>query len=77
MGVMPWLIFDEPTIGQDHTTRTELAFAIGHLCSLGYGVIFVTHDEDFARLLPHQLLLIESNSVRKQEYRSLATPSRS
>src|SRR6185369_12857838 len=44
-GVMPWAMFDEPTLGQDRATRAALADAIGRLSASGYGVMFITHDD--------------------------------
>src|SRR5215211_8329850 len=63
-GAMPWLMLDEPTIGQDRDTRTGLAAIICHLCQLGYGTIVVTHDDDFAAGIPHQPLHIEDMTIR-------------
>jgi energy-coupling factor transporter ATP-binding protein EcfA2 len=48
LGALPWLMLDEPTIGQDRATRDALAAILHRLCALGYGVIVVTHDDDFA-----------------------------
>jgi energy-coupling factor transporter ATP-binding protein EcfA2 len=61
-GALPWIMLDEPTIGQDHETRRQLADIIGTLCALGYGVIFVTHDHDFAARVPHRVLAIGSQA---------------
>jgi energy-coupling factor transporter ATP-binding protein EcfA2 len=63
-GALPWVMFDEPSIGQDVTTRAQLAAAIGHLTTLGYGVLFVTHDDDFASRIPHRVLAIGDRQVK-------------
>src|SRR5262249_48553176 len=42
-GTLPWVMLDEPTVGQDATTREALAAAIARLCALGTGVLFITH----------------------------------
>jgi cobalt/nickel transport system ATP-binding protein len=55
-GALPWIMLDEPTIGQDDATRAALADAIARLASLGHGVLFITHDDDFARAVPHAAL---------------------
>ena len=47
-GALPWIMLDEPTVGQDRATRAALAAAIGRLAALGYGVVFITHDDEFA-----------------------------
>jgi energy-coupling factor transporter ATP-binding protein EcfA2 len=62
-GVMPWIMLDEPTVGQDDATRNALAAALGRLCGLGYGVLFVTHDDEFAAQVAHQVLTIENGVV--------------
>ena len=53
-GAMPWIMLDEPSVGQDRPTRTALAAAISRLAALGYGVVFVTHDDDFAGSIAHR-----------------------
>jgi len=63
-GTLPWVMLDEPSIGQDLATRTQLAAAIGRLTTLGYGVLFVTHDDDFASRIPHQVLAIGDAQVK-------------
>jgi energy-coupling factor transporter ATP-binding protein EcfA2 len=57
-------MLDEPTIGQDRETRLGLAAVIKRLCALGYGVIFVTHDDDFASQIPHRTLAIGDMKIR-------------
>jgi energy-coupling factor transport system ATP-binding protein len=63
-GALPWITLDEPTIGQDRETRLKLADAIRQLCLLGYGIIVVTHDDDFAAEIPHRTLAIEEREIR-------------
>jgi energy-coupling factor transport system ATP-binding protein len=53
---MPWIMLDEPSVGQDRVTRTALAAAISRLAALGHGVLFVTHDDDFAGSITHRLI---------------------
>ena len=62
-GVMPWLMLDEPTIGQDTASRQHLAGALRRMCVLGYGVLFVTHDDGFADQIPHRRLRIGDRRV--------------
>jgi len=57
-GALPWAVLDEPSLGQDLATRERLAAAIAQLTALGYGVLFVTHDDDFAARIPHRALAI-------------------
>ena len=64
-GALPWVMLDEPSIGQDFATRVRLAAAIEHLTALGYGVLFVTHDDDFAARIPHRVLTIGDQQIRE------------
>jgi energy-coupling factor transporter ATP-binding protein EcfA2 len=63
-GAMPWIMLDEPTIGQDRDTRIGLGAVVSRLCAIGHGVILVTHDDDFAASIPHQPLRIEGMTIR-------------
>jgi ATPase subunit of ABC transporter with duplicated ATPase domains len=63
VGTRPWIMLDEPTIGQDRDTRERLAQLLATACARGYGVIFVTHDDAFAGMLPHRRLHIEDGSI--------------
>jgi ATPase subunit of ABC transporter with duplicated ATPase domains len=63
-GALPWAMLDEPSIGQDMNTRIRLAAAIARLTTLGYGVLFVTHDDDFAARIPHRALAIGNRQVK-------------
>lgn len=63
-GALPWVMFDEPSLGQDLDTRLRLAEAIGDLTAIGYGVLFVTHDDDFADRIPHRALAIGEMQVK-------------
>jgi energy-coupling factor transporter ATP-binding protein EcfA2 len=62
-GALPWIVLDEPTVGQDRTTREALATAITGLGALGYGTLFVTHDDDFAARVPHTALRIGDGTI--------------
>jgi len=62
-GFMPWLVFDEPTIGQDATAVGELAAALLDCKSRGHGVIFVTHDPRLAASVDATELVVEGGEV--------------
>ncbi len=62
-GALPWIMLDEPTVGQDRATRTALAATIGRLAALGHGVVFITHDDDFAGTIAHRALRLENETV--------------
>jgi energy-coupling factor transporter ATP-binding protein EcfA2 len=55
-GTMPWIMLDEPSVGQDRPTRDALAAAITRLAALGHGVVFVTHDDAFAGSIAHRAI---------------------
>lgn len=59
----PWIVLDEPTVGQDQDTRENLARLLARMCAAGYGIIFVTHDDEFADMLPHRLLRVENAAI--------------
>jgi energy-coupling factor transporter ATP-binding protein EcfA2 len=63
-GALPWVMLDEPSVGQDTSTRRQLASAIAGLTALGYGVLFVTHDDDFASRIPHRVLAIGDMGIK-------------
>jgi ABC-type nitrate/sulfonate/bicarbonate transport system ATPase subunit len=62
-GVHPWVMLDEPTVGQDRATRECLAQHMALMCARGYGVMFVTHDDEFAALLPHRVLKVADRTL--------------
>ena len=62
-GAMPWIMLDEPTLGQDRPTRAALADAIGRLTAQGYGVVFVPHDDAFAARIGHKALRLANETV--------------
>jgi energy-coupling factor transporter ATP-binding protein EcfA2 len=62
-GTLPWVMLDEPTVGQDAAIRAALAAAIARLCTLGHGVVFITHDEEFASLAVHRPLRLEGGAI--------------
>ncbi len=65
-GAHPWLMLDEPTIGQDGETRAQLAKLVAELCDAGYGILFVTHDDAFAARIPHRRLQVADGAITPQ-----------
>jgi len=49
-----WMIFDEPTLGQDEQSCRSLAAILSQLTSLGIGVIAISHSRFFVGLLKGQ-----------------------
>ncbi len=62
-GAHPWMMLDEPTIGQDNDTCAALARTLALFCEAGYGVMFVTHDDAFAAAVPHRVLHVENMRI--------------
>jgi DNA repair exonuclease SbcCD ATPase subunit len=62
-GVMPWAMLDEPTLGQDRATREALADVIARLTRSGYGIVFITHDDEFASCIEHRALNIADGTI--------------
>jgi energy-coupling factor transporter ATP-binding protein EcfA2 len=62
-GVMPWAMLDEPTLGQDRVTREALADAIARLGAAGYGIVLITHDDEFAARIAHRPLKIADGLI--------------
>jgi energy-coupling factor transporter ATP-binding protein EcfA2 len=62
-GALPWIMLDEPTVGQDRATRDALAATIGRLAALGYGVLFITHDDAFAAAVVHREIRLEGGTI--------------
>ena len=62
-GVHPWIMLDEPTVGQDRDTRENLARHLTLMCAKGYGVMFVTHDDEFAAQLPHRVMQVADRKI--------------
>jgi cobalt/nickel transport system ATP-binding protein len=61
-GALPWIMLDEPTVGQDRATRDALAAAVRRVAALGYGVVFITHDDEFAENIAHREVRLEGGT---------------
>jgi energy-coupling factor transport system ATP-binding protein len=62
-GALPWIMLDEPTIGQDRAMRAALGRTIDRLAALGHGVVFITHDDAFAGAIGHRVLRVAAGTV--------------
>jgi ABC-type multidrug transport system ATPase subunit len=62
-GCLPWLVFDEPTLGQDDSTVTRLISLLRFYVKLGYGVLYVSHDRRLSDGIRATQLLIEDRGV--------------
>lgn len=66
-GTLPWIALDEPTIGQDWNAVQELADAVRSFVRLGFGVLFVSHDDRFADLVSHKNLLFRDHTIALED----------
>jgi energy-coupling factor transporter ATP-binding protein EcfA2 len=62
-GALPWIMLDEPTLGQDRAMRAALAAAVNRLAGRGHGVLFITHDDAFAGAIAHRALRLADATV--------------
>ena len=56
---------DEPTIGQDQDAVHQLANVLNDLVHKGYGLIFITHNENFAKMIHHKELLFRERRIHE------------
>ena len=66
-GALPWIMLDEPTIGQDRAMRAALGRTIDRLAALGHGVVFITHDDAFAAAIGHRVLRVAGGTVETSD----------
>lgn len=59
----PWLILDEPSLGQDEANCLSIASLVQQYANSGRGILFVTHSEWFASRLTHEELRLEAGVV--------------
>ena len=59
----PWLIFDEPTLGQDQRFQVALAEFIRLVLTQGAGVIMISHDTYFRSLFSKSKRLLFRNQT--------------
>jgi energy-coupling factor transport system ATP-binding protein len=64
----PWLILDEPTLGQDAATMGAIAALIDGLVSAGRGVIVISHSVAFRRRLNATSITLRDGHARYADY---------
>ena len=57
------LLMDEPTSALDGERVGELVALLRSLCAEGLALLFVTHDEPFARALAHRVILLRDGRL--------------
>jgi len=63
----PWLIMDEPTLGQDDEAADQIARYLRRLSAAGTGVIVISHSQSFVDQLPHQRVVLVQGKAEAQE----------
>lgn len=61
----PWLILDEPTLGQDDETMVSLARLVRAYAEAGGGVIIITHSQSFASMVGHRRILLRGGQLEQ------------
>jgi ABC-type transport system involved in cytochrome bd biosynthesis fused ATPase/permease subunit len=57
---VPWLVIDEPTIGQDDASCSHIAQILESKAKCGTGVILITHSEEFPKRFPVTSLTLQN-----------------
>ena len=61
----PLLLMDEPTASLDPARRGELAATLRQLASEGRTLVVATHDEEFARVCAHRVMIMDEGRVAR------------
>lgn len=61
----PWLLLDEPTLGQDDAMAEGVSSIIEILASLGKGIIVISHSEMLSRRLRAQRLILKDGVLTR------------
>jgi energy-coupling factor transport system ATP-binding protein len=59
----PWLILDEPTLGQDDVSSEALVQGFLHLVKQGTGIIVISHSESFKKRIAGIRLSLEHGTL--------------
>jgi len=59
----PWLIIDEPSLGQDEASVVAITEIFKRLAALGYGIIVISHSTLVRRLLTPTIISIKDGAV--------------
>jgi len=64
-----YVVFDEPTVGLDYTSRMEVVKAIKRLNTMGKSIVLVTHwISDFIHLKPKVLVMNDGQALFKGNF---------
>jgi len=62
----PWIILDEPTLGQDDQSVQQIASIVQRMAEGGTGIILITHSQSFVGKLPHQTIMLSNGKVENE-----------
>lgn len=58
----PWMVFDEPTLGQDDGAADSLAALLAQLARAGHGIVVISHSDSFCAMLgARQLEMVDGS----------------
>jgi energy-coupling factor transport system ATP-binding protein len=63
----PWVILDEPTLGQDDHAAGQIATYVRRTAEAGIGIIIISHSQPFVDRLPHQRISLAHGKTDQQE----------
>lgn len=63
----PWLILDEPTLGQDAFALSSIADLVRTYAGAGGGVIVITHSEEFRSLVADHRLVMGGGHIEQRD----------
>jgi energy-coupling factor transporter ATP-binding protein EcfA2 len=59
----PWMVIDEPTIGQDDSACSAIARMLAIKAERGTGIILITHSEGLPKSLPATTLMLQNGTL--------------
>jgi len=60
---LPWIVLDEPTLGQDQQSREAIRTIISALSRYGTGFVVVSHSQSFRKSLQATSLLLQNGTL--------------
>jgi energy-coupling factor transporter ATP-binding protein EcfA2 len=63
----PWIILDEPTLGQDDKSITDISKILFTALSYGVGIIVISHSKSFLAKMPHKMFVLEKGQLQSKD----------
>lgn len=71
----PWIILDEPTLGQDIATSRQIGIIVRALAARGRGVIVISHDLEFLENVTDDWLALQNGILLQRRILSEKNPT--